>query len=450
MKVVKFGGSSCADSGQFAKVRSIIEKDPDRSVVVVSAPGKRSEKDHKITDVLYLTQRLASIGMGGGEVFDAIEERFREIHSGLKLQAKLDDQLAEIRQKIFLGMTEDYTASRGEYLSAFLMADCLGYEFVDAAEVIRFTEEGSLDEASTTRLIRERIMGRRVVVPGFYGAKENGEIVTFSRGGSDITGSILAAALDADIYENWTDVSGFLAADPRIVANPVPIRVVTYAELHELSYMGAQVLHEDAIAPVRRAGIPIRILNTNHMEEEGTLIVPSSGKNKRIVTGIAGKKGFDIVNVHKYHGAGDSGFFRRLCSVFEANDVKIEHLPTGIDSVSIIVQDEEFQGKEKKILEEVDIYCDPDTIDVEDSLSLLAIVGEGMLRHAGVSARVFQALAEARINVRMISQGSSELNIIVGVETGDFERAVKALYDAFFMKENAMNPSQEENARRER
>ncbi len=435
MKVTKFGGSSCADAGQFAKVKSIIEADPERRVVVVSAPGKRDDADHKITDMLYLCHQLMEIGIGGEEVFASISDRFLSIQNDLGLEIDLAPDLVATEKKLQAGAPVDYTASRGEYFSARLMAAYLGFEFVDAADLIRFDHNRQYDAASSKKLIKNKLKGKNgFVVPGFYGAREDGTIVTFPRGGSDITGSILASALAVEKYENWTDVSGFLAADPKIVDNPKPLNILTYDELRELSYMGAQVLHEEAIFPARQRGIPIHILNTNKPEDQGTLILPKAKRSTsdHIVTGIAGVKNFMIIDVEKYHMTEDVSFFRRLCSVFEANKIPIHHIPSSIDRLSVIVREEKMKGKEKKILEELDIYCSPDRIDITTGLSLLAIVGENMAFRSGVAGRVFGALAKAGSNIRMITQGSSELNIIIGVSNEQFEQSIRAIYQEFF------------------
>lgn len=435
MKVAKFGGSSLADAAQFRKVMDIIRAEKERSVIVVSAPGKRTPGGHKVTDMLYLTHQLATIDMGGNEVFSSIAERYLTIRDALGLAYPLERDLEEVKRRIFAGASADYAASRGEYLSAKLLAAALDFHFVDAAKIIRFDESGSLDLPTSLKLTAEALKEGHFVVPGFYGAKENGDIVTFSRGGSDITGSILAAALHAPVYENWTDVSGFLAADPRIVNDPKPIEVITYEELHELSYMGAQVLHEDAVYPAHHAGVPIHIRNTNAPNEPGTRIVPKKEDSPRIVTGISGKNGFMLVHVEKRHAAGDSGFLRRLVSVFEANGCAVEHMPSSIDTVSVIVREDPFRSKQKKILEEISIFCEPDAIAVEDDITLLAVVGEGMAKRAGVAARLFTALGKAGISVRMILQGASELNIIIGVAKDDFAKAIGALYREFFKEE---------------
>lgn len=434
MKVTKFGGSSCAAASQFSKVKAIIEADSERKIVVVSAPGKRDDTDHKITDMLYLCHQFMQIGIGGDEVYDSISERFLTIQNELDLKIDLTEELEETRKLLKSDVKVDFTVSRGEYFSAKLMASYLGCQFVDAAEIIRFNQNNQLDKVQTKQLIREKIKDDCFVIPGFYGAKANGEIVTFPRGGSDITGSILAAALGVDEYENWTDVSGFLAADPRIVDNPKPLRRVTYEELRELSYMGANVLHEESILPARQRNIPIHILNTNAPNDAGTLIVPRAKRQDEdfVVTGIAGLKNFTVIDVEKYHMTEDISFFRKLCSVFEANNISIHHMPSSIDRVSIIVNEKEMKGLEKKILEEIDIYCSPDMIEITSGLSLIAVVGENMALRSGVSSRVFGSLADEEVNIRMISQGSSELNIIVGVANEDFEKSIQAIYNEFF------------------
>lgn len=434
MKVTKFGGSSCAEASQFTKVKAIIEADPERKIVVVSAPGKRYDSDHKVTDMLYLCHQFMEIGIGGDEVYDSICERFLSIQNDLDLDIDLTEELESTRSILQAGASVDYTASRGEYFSAKLMAAYLGYKFIDAADVIRFDAKNQYDEVKTKELIREKITEGNYVVPGFYGSKENGEIVTFPRGGSDITGSILASALGVDEYENWTDVSGFLAADPRIVENPKPLRIVTYEELRELSYMGANVLQEESILPARKRNIPIHILNTNSPSDPGTLILPRAKRQEEdfVVTGIAGLKDFMVIDVEKYHMTEDLSFFRKLFSVFEANRIPIHHMPSSIDRVSIIVKEENMKGLEKKILEEIDIYCSPDMIEITGGLSLLAVVGQNMALRSGVAGRVFGTLAKADVNIRMISQGSSELNIIVGVANEDFEKSIRAIYNEFF------------------
>lgn len=434
MIIAKFGGSSLADSAQFKKVREIVEANDDRRIVVPSAPGKRHKKDHKITDLFYMCHQLGSHGLNFDEVYVLIENRYRSISRELELAVPIDEILSDIKGKIRDGASRDYCASRGEYINGILLAAYLGFEFLDAAEVIAFDDNGQLDETLTRSNIGRSLKdGPKTVVPGFYGAAPDGSVKTFTRGGSDVTGAILADGVEASLYENWTDVSGFLMADPRIVDEPKPIRVVTYKELRELSYMGAPVLHEEAIFPIRRLGIPIHIKNTNRPEDAGTLIVSDQweGKSEGTITGLAGKKDFTVVTLEKTLMNAEQGFLRKLISVFETNDISIEHVPTGIDSISVIVADQELGSKLKKVKEEIQIYCEPDNIITSSNMALIAVVGRGMIHTKGVSARLFTALAQAGINIRMISQGSSELNIIIGVENSDFEKSIDAIYQAF-------------------
>ena len=432
--VVKFGGSSLADSSQYKKVKTIVVENPNRKFIVPSAPGRRFKGDHKITDLLYMCHQLSSHGIHFGEVFQLIRERYMEICKGLGLKTPIEEILDEVYDNIHKGASRDYCASRGEYINGILLADFLNMAFVDAAEVIRFDLKGDYDEGRTEKLLSEKLskLGG-VVIPGFYGGDENGNIITFPRGGSDITGSIVANAIDAKLYENWTDVPGFLMVDPNIVENPKPIREITYEELRGLSYMGAPVLHEEAIFPVRKKGIPIQIRNTNKIEDEGSLIVHSrlSKTNLGKITGIAGKKGFTVLSIEKTLMTAEKGFLRKLVSVFESNDIYIEHMPSSIDSISVIVAEDEIKGKIDKIMEEIRIYCKPDRITPYTNMALLAVVGSGMIRTKGISARIFTALYESDINIRMISQGSSELSIIIGVENDDYEKSVKAIYKAF-------------------
>lgn len=434
MIIAKFGGSSLADSAQFKKVREIVEANDDRRIVVPSAPGKRHKKDHKITDLFYMCHQLGSHGLNFDEVYVLIENRYRSISRELELAVPIDEILSDIKGKIRDGASRDYCASRGEYINGILLAAYLGFEFLDAAEVIAFDDNGQLDETLTRSNIGRSLKdGPKTVVPGFYGAAPDGSVKTFTRGGSDVTGAILADGVEASLYENWTDVSGFLMADPRIVDEPKPIRVVTYKELRELSYMGAPVLHEEAIFPIRRLGIPIHIKNTNRPEDAGTLIVSDQWEEKSegTITGLAGKKDFTVVTLEKTLMNAEQGFLRKLISVFETNDISIEHVPTGIDSISVIVADQELGSKLKKVKEEIQIYCEPDNIITSSNMALIAVVGRGMIHTKGVSARLFTALAQAGINIRMISQGSSELNIIIGVENSDFEKSIDAIYQAF-------------------
>lgn len=432
-KVVKFGGSSLASATQFAKVGEIIRADKERRFVVPSAPGKRNSKDTKVTDMLYQCYALAEAEEDFKANLKKIRDRYDSIINGLNLKLSLNDEFKKIEANFKAKAGKDYAASRGEYLNGIIMANYLGFEFVDAATVIRFDEYGNFDADITDKILGERLNAcENAVVPGFYGAKEDGTVVTFSRGGSDITGSIVAKAIHAGMYENWTDVSGFLVADPRIIHNPEPIHVITYKELRELSYMGASVLHEDAVFPVRKEGIPINIRNTNCPEDKGTLIVESTCQSsKYTITGIAGKKGFVAVNVDKDMMNAEVGFGRKVLEAFEENEISFEHMPSGIDTMTVFVHQKEFEGKEQQVLSSIHRLAHPDTIDLEGDLALIAVVGRGMRQTRGTAGRIFSALAHVNVNVKMIDQGSSELNIIIGVRNKDFEAAIKAIYDIF-------------------
>ncbi|MGN0426916.1 MAG: aspartate kinase [Agathobacter sp.] len=433
VKVVKFGGSSLASAEQFMKVGSIIRADETRKYVVPSAPGKRNSKDTKVTDMLYACYALAEAGEDFRVQLMKIKDRYDSIINGLQLKTSLDEEFKTISAKFKEKAGSDYAASRGEYLNGIIMADYLGYEFIDAATVIFFDENGNFDADKTNTVLSARLAkSKKAVIPGFYGALPDGTVHTFSRGGSDITGSIVAKACKASIYENWTDVSGCLVADPRIVKNPEPIRVITYTELRELSYMGASVLHEDAIFPVRKAGIPINIRNTNDPEAEGTLIVESTcQKPDFTITGVAGKKGFVAVNIDKDMMNSEVGFCRKALQAFEENGISIEHMPSGIDTMTVFVHQAEFEGKEQQVISSLRRLAQPDKIDLEADLALIAVVGRGMKSNRGTAGRIFSALAHANINIRMIDQGSSELNIIIGVSNEDFESAIQAIYDIF-------------------
>ena len=432
-KVVKFGGSSLASAEQFKKVGDIIRADKSRRYVVPSAPGKRSSSDTKVTDMLYSCYNLAISEKKFTSLLDEIHARYNEIIDGLNLELSLDHEFDMIRENFGKKIGRDYAASRGEYLNGIIMANYLGFCFIDAAEVIRFHEDGSLDDEKTNELLSLRLEGEEfAVIPGFYGAKEDGTIVTFSRGGSDITGSLVARAAMADLYENWTDVSGFLIADPRIVTNPKSIETITYRELRELSYMGATVLHEDAICPVRKGGIPINIRNTNAPQDKGTLIVESTCRQpKYTITGIAGTDGFAAVTIEKAMMNSEIGFCRKVLEEFDKNGISIEHMPSGIDTMTIFVHKDEFEEKEQQVLAGIHKAVNPDHIELESDLALIAIVGRGMRSTRGTAGRIFSALAHAHINVKMIDQGSSELNIIVGVRHDDFKNAIRALYQIF-------------------
>ncbi len=422
-----------ASAEQFIKVGNIIRADKERSFVVPSAPGKRFSADTKVTDMLYGCYALAEAGKNFAKELDAIKARYQEIIDGLHLELSLDEEFKVIEKNFKEKAGSDYAASRGEYLNGIIMAAYLGYEFIDSAEVIFFKEDGEFDAEVTNEVLSARLAEcKNAVVPGFYGAYADGRVKTFSRGGSDITGSIVAKAIKADVYENWTDVSGFLVADPRIIDKPAAIEVITYRELRELAYMGATVLHEDAIFPVRQQGIPINIRNTNAPEDEGTWIVGSTcQKSKYVITGIAGKKGFCAVNIEKDKMNSEVGFGRKVLQAFEENGISFEHVPSGIDTMTVFVHQDEFMHKEQKVVAGLHRLADPDSIDIESDLALIAVVGRGMKATRGTAGRVFAALAHANINVKMIDQGSSELNIIIGVANEDFEQAIKAIYDIF-------------------
>ena len=433
IKVVKFGGSSLASAEQFAKVGKIIRADKERRYVVPSAPGKRNAKDTKVTDMLYACYALVEEEEDFRVQLMKIKDRYDAIINGLHLKVSLEQEFKKITEDFKNKAGVDYAASRGDYLNGIIMANYLGYEFVDAAEVIFFAEDGSFDADRTQKVLSERLgKVERAVIPGFYGAGADGKIKTFSRGGSDITGSIVARAVHATCYENWTDVSGFLIADPRIIENPKPIQTITYRELRELSYMGAGVLHEDAVFPVRKAGIPINIRNTNDPENEGTWIVESTCHQPRYtITGIAGKKGFVSVNVDKDMMNAEIGFGRKVLTAFEENGISFEHMPSGIDTMTVFVHQPEFEGKEQSVISAIHRLAKPDSVELEANLALIAVVGRGMKSTRGTAGRIFSALAHANINVKMIDQGSSELNIIIGVSNDDFENAIRAIYDIF-------------------
>ena len=434
-KIFKFGGSSLANAEQFQKVGEIIRSDESRRYVVPSAPGKRFDGDTKVTDLLYKCYNIAVQGEDFGAVLQEIKERYYEIIRGLKLDLSLEDEFAQIEKDFKAQAGSDYAASRGEFLNGKVMAAYLGYEFVDAATVIRFDKNGNFDADKTDKLLSKRLAKcERAVIPGFYGAYEDGTVKTFSRGVSDVTGSLVAKAIKADLYENWTDVSGFLVTDPRIVENPAVIETITYRELRELSYMGATVLHEDAIFPVRKEGIPINIKNTNKPEDKGTFIVESTCKKpKYTITGIAGKKGFCSINIEKSMMNSEVGFGRKVLQVFEDQGISFEHIPSGIDTLTVYVHQDEFEEKEQQVIAGIHRAVQPDFVEMESDLALIAVVGRGMKSQRGTAGRIFSALAHANVNVKMIDQGSSELNIIIGVENRDFEAAVKAIYDIFVL-----------------
>ena len=436
-KVVKFGGSSLASADQFRKVGDIIRSDKTRKYVVPSAPGKRFSGDTKVTDMLYSCYSLAFKEKNFTSSLEAIKERYDEIIEGLGLEVSLEEEFKVIHENFAKKAGRDYAASRGEYLNGKLLAAYLGFEFIDAADVICFDENGHYDGDTTIEKLSSRLQNvEYAVIPGFYGAKADGSIVTFSRGGSDITGSIVALAAEVDLYENWTDVSGFLIADPRIVKDPKGIESITYKELRELSYMGASVLHEEAIFPVRKAGIPINIRNTNAPEDKGTMIVEATCKHPRYtITGIAGTDGFVSITIEKDMMNSEIGFCRKVLNIFEDNGISIEHMPSGIDTMTIFVHKDVFEEKEQQIIASIHKEVSPDHIELESDLALIAVVGRGMRATRGTAGRIFSALAHAHINVKMIDQGSSELNIIIGVRHDDFKNAIRALYDVFVLSQ---------------
>ena len=434
IKVVKFGGSSLADAEHFKQVASIIKADPARRYVVASAPGKRSKEDIKVTDLFYECYERARSNQNIDEVYAKIVERYTDIMAGLGLDYDMSKEFEYVKSALQHRSGRDFAASRGEYLNSIILAKYLKYDFIDAESVIFFKDNGVLDAEKTNQIMRQELLQHKnAVVPGFYGVMPNGTIKTFSRGGSDVTGSIVARAIDADIYENWTDVSGCLMADPRIVDDPCPIKRVSYRELRELSYMGASVLHEDAIFPVKMANIPINIRNTNRPQDAGTMIVAEHTEidAEKIITGIAGKKGFSAITIEKDMMNSEVGYGRKVLEVFEDNDISFEHLPSGVDNMSVVVASSSLDGKRDKLLATLNRAVRADSVSIEDGLALIAVVGVGMVKYKGTAARVFNAISNAGINIRMIDQGSSEMSIIVGVEEHDFDNALRAIYGEF-------------------
>lgn len=432
--VAKFGGSSLANADQFKKVKAIVEADPRRRYVVPSAPGKRDSKDFKITDLLYLCQAHVKTGIPFDDVFKLIAQRYIDIVNDLSIDIDIEKHLNKVKEDLASGASEDYAASRGEYLNGLVLAKFLGFEFIDAAELVIFDDGGNFDLDKTISIVNEKLANvEKAVIPGFYGYSETKGIITFSRSGSDISGSIIAAGVNADLYENWTDVSGFLMADPRIVEGAKTIEKVTYRELRELAYMGATVLHEEAIFPVKQSGIPINIKNTNRPEDAGTLIISDINETASAgtITGIAGKKDFTVITIEKALMNSELGFCRKVLSILEANQVSFESMPSGIDTLSLVIADSELKDKKKKIIEEIKRQCNPDSVDVYPNMAIIATVGRGMAYSPGIAAKIFTALAAETINIRMIDQGSSEINILVGVETADFEKTIKSIYNAF-------------------
>jgi len=434
IKVVKFGGSSLADAEHFRQVAEIVKSDPTRKYVVPSAPGKRFSADTKVTDMLYSCYEMVRNNLNIDEMFGKIADRYNSIIADLELDFDISGALNYVKNAMLHHAGRDFAASRGEYLNGLILAKYLGFDFIDAENVIFFRDDGSFDQEKTNAVLREELVKHKyAVIPGFYGITPNGTIKTFSRGGSDITGSIVARAADADIYENWTDVSGFMMADPRIIKDPCIIDTITYRELRELSYMGASVLHDEAIFPVRYAGIPINIKNTNRPEDRGTMIVPSTNDydTRHIITGVSGIRGFSAITIEKDRMNSEVGFIRRVLEVFEENNISIEHVPSGIDTISVVLETKALDTVRERLLTRIQRSARPDSISVEDGLALIAVVGRGMIKAKGTSARVFDAVSNSDVNIKMIDQGSSELNIIIGVEEHDFEKALTAIYNEF-------------------
>ena len=437
LKVAKFGGSSLASGEQFAKVKRIVESDPARTVIIVSAPGKRDSSDNKVTDLLYLCNAHLKYNVACDRIFEMIEERFMSIKAELGLTTDLDSELDEIRSRLSKNMSVDYLVSRGEYLNAKLMAEYLGYAFVDSKDWVTFGYDGKVDFEKTEQKLRD-IYGiyNKVVLPGFYGALPNGDIKVFSRGGSDVTGALAAASLDADVYENWTDVTGILMVDPKIVKNPKSIARVTYAELRELSYMGAAVLHEDTVFPVRRKDIPLNIRNTNDPEADGTIIRAefpreSEEESARFITGITGKKNFSIINIYKSDLAQNMDVLRKVLGLCGKFEIGISHVTSGIDSFSLVVSTGDLDRRRYDFLQTIQTECELDEVTVTDDISMIAVVGRQMAYRTGISGKIFSALGSNQVNIRTIIQSADEINITIGVFTKDFEKAIRVLYESF-------------------
>ena len=426
-----------ADAAQFEKVRSIVTSDESRRVVVVSAAGKRYKDDHKVTDLLYLCYAHLQYGVSCDGIYQMICDRYLSIRDELGLRTDLEGEFAALRRKMDQGISQDELVSRGEYFAAKLMADYLGYDFLDSTCWLRFRLDGTVDQPASYEALRRTASGRRVVIPGFYGAMPDGSVKTFTRGGSDITGALAAAALDADVYENWTDVSGFLMADPKIVQDPRPIERITYAELRELSYIGAQVLHEGTVSPVREKNIPLNIRNTNQPDHPGTMIRESFDESQAdmetgsMITGIAGKKGFSVITLTKNGMSSELGVIRRILEVLERYNINVEYIPSGIDSVSLVVETGKSAPYIYQAMGDLEKEIKPDSLHISDSMAVVAAVGRKMAFKPGSSGKIFGKLGENGINIRMITQGPEELNIIVGVDGPDFEKAIRVLYDSF-------------------
>lgn len=440
LKVLKFGGSSMADANQFEKIRQIVKSDPSRRVVVVSAPGRRSKDDHKVTDLLYLCHAHLKYGVSCEHIFALIRERYEGIKRDCGLDTDLASDFDKLWEKMQKGISQDELVSRGEYFAARLMADYLGFDFLDAELWLKFKFDGSIDQEASYEALQRAVNGRCVVIPGFYGAMGDGRIRTLTRGGSDVTGALAAAALDAAVYENWTDVSGILMADPRIVKDPQPISRVTFSELRELSYIGAQVLHEGTVFPVREKGIPLNIRNTNEPDHPGTMIMEtiddSDDQSGSFITGIAGKKGYTVISISKTGMSSTPGVFRQILEIFEKHEINVEYAPSGIDILSLVVANAQIAPCLYSVLGELEKTVRPDHIKVLDDMAIVAAVGRKMAYRLGTSGKIFAKLGESGVNIRMITQGPEELNIIVGVEGKDFEQAIRVLYDSFVKEEN--------------
>ena len=435
LKVLKFGGSSVADAAQLSKIKAIVEADPERRYVVVSAPGKRHSNDNKVTDMLFMLKAQADEFIPYDSLFETIKGRYTSIVEDLGIDVPdFDARFDEIKENVGKGASKAYIASRGEYLSAIMAAAYLGYDFVDTQDLIKFDSRGRLLFEETNELLSaELAKHERAVLPGFYGSyMHNGEVCVFSRGGSDVTGSLVARAANADIYENWTDVSGMLMADPRIVKDPLPIKKISYVELRELSYMGASVLHEDAVFPARMSDIPINIRNTNAPEDPGTLITnDEKDLDDRIISGIAGKPDFTVISIYKNMMNKEIGFVRRALAVIEEAGVSFDHIPTGIDSLSMFIATSELKDKLDDIIDALNMQLRPDEISIENRIGLIAVVGRKMRRSVGAAAKICSVLAQNGINIRMLNQGTNEINVIVGVDADDFERATQVIYEGF-------------------
>ena len=444
IKVVKFGGSSVANSAQFQKVKGIIDSDPSRKFIVTSACGKESHEDHKITDLLYLCEAHIRYGVSHESIFQMIVDKYNRIKHDLHLTVDLDREFAIIEKQMLRDLNTDFLVSRGEYLTARCLAEYLDADFVDAADVIAFGYDGEIDMQRTHELIlRNCAPDRKIVIPGFYGALPNGVIKVMSRGGSDITGSVIANCIDADIYENWTDVSGFMVADPRIVKNPLRIPRITYSELRGMSYMGANVLHDDAVFPVKSKNIPINIRNTNEPDNPGTLIMNDCTETDKlepphVVTGITGRKDYTVITLVKSHSSAEVGFLRKLLSIFEDYHVSIESVPVTVDTFSIIVQTKLIDHCLYEVVGRIKKELTPDELKIEDHLALVAVVGRGMKKMPGASGRFLSEFGRNSINIKIINQSADELSIVVGVTNQDFEKAIRCIYDKFIREEEKL------------